>query len=552
MRTLNLVQGSAEWHQHRANAFNASDAPAMMSISPYKTRSDLLHERATGITPEIDDATQLRFNDGHLFEALARPLAESIIGEELSPVTGLNGKFSASFDGIVFDHSVCFEHKTLSDRIRAAKSASELPKDLRIQMEHQLLVSGAEKCLFMASKWNDGELVEEIHYWYMPDLESRERIVAGWEQFEKDLAAYVPTETIPAAVAAPIIDLPAIVITATGSLAVETNFARWGMELKDFIARIPAKPATDQEFADCKAAVAALKKAEAQLDSEESRVLSMVPSIDDMKREKKLLRDLSSVTRLALEKLVVQRETAVKVEIMQFGKDELALHIAHLNVRLDVVQLPPIVADFAAAIKSKRNLENMRGAVSDLVAEKKIESNALADKIQINLKTVDQVDVAYRSLFADFAALVMKAPDDLALVIKSRIETEDKRRIEERDRILEAEREKMRQEETAKAEAKVKAEQGAKSAIEREAVRKAESEEQSRLAAVAREIAAETAEAIAVRDAPKEADSAIPQNTTRKPTDKAVIQAVADAFKIGYGMACDLILDVADNMKKAA
>src|ERR1019366_2217586 len=136
MIKINLVQGSPEWKAHRATALNASDAPAMMGKSPYKTRDQLIKERATGIIPEVDDATQRRFNNGHIFESLARPLAEEIIGDELSPVTGMNGKFSASFDGCTFDESVIFEHKTLSDRIRAAKSAYELPKDLRIQMEH--------------------------------------------------------------------------------------------------------------------------------------------------------------------------------------------------------------------------------------------------------------------------------------------------------------------------------------------------------------------------------------------------------------------------------
>lgn len=496
MKTLDgIQQGTPEWLRHRSALFNASDAPAMMSTSPYKSRTELLHEKHTGITPDIDAATQRRFDDGHRFEALARPLAEVIIGEELFPVTGYDGLLGASFDGITMCEDVIWEHKTLSDRIRAAKSSSELPKDLRIQMEQQLHISGAQKCLFMATKWeataeqtesfiefdNDGvvcrqyyKLIEKLHYWYEPDLETRQRIIAGWEQFEIDLAEYVPVEKVAAAVAAPIMDLPAIVITATGSLAVETNFARWGTELNAFIKRIPAKPETDQEFADCKAAVAALKKAEAQLDAEESRVLSMVPSIDDMKREKKLLRDLSSVTRLALEKLVVQRETAVKVEIMQAGKDALAEHIAGLNKRLVSVQLPPIVADFAAAIKSKRNLESMRGSVADLVAAKKIESSALADKIQINLDTVNQIADTYKSLFADFPSLVTKAPDDLALVIKSRIDAEDKRRADENERILNAEREKMRQEEEAKARAKVEAETSEKVKAEQEA--KAETE----------------------------------------------------------------------------
>lgn len=109
MQTVNLIQGSPEWHAHRRNHFNASDAPAMMGVSPYKTRDQLLHEMATGITKEVDAGTQKRFDDGHRFEALARPLAEKIIGEELSPTVGVDGKYSASFDGITFGDDITFE-----------------------------------------------------------------------------------------------------------------------------------------------------------------------------------------------------------------------------------------------------------------------------------------------------------------------------------------------------------------------------------------------------------------------------------------------------------
>ena len=111
-----LPQGSAAWHEHRAAHFNASDAPAMMGCSPYKTRSELLHEAATGITPHVDADTAYRFEAGHRFEQLARPLAEAILGEDLFPVVGTDaeGWLSASFDGITMDERVAFEHKTLN------------------------------------------------------------------------------------------------------------------------------------------------------------------------------------------------------------------------------------------------------------------------------------------------------------------------------------------------------------------------------------------------------------------------------------------------------
>ena len=44
MITHSLKQGSKEWHEFRARHFAASDAPAMMGVSPHKTRSELLRE----------------------------------------------------------------------------------------------------------------------------------------------------------------------------------------------------------------------------------------------------------------------------------------------------------------------------------------------------------------------------------------------------------------------------------------------------------------------------------------------------------------------------
>ena len=89
MKAVNLIQGGMEWHAHRSQHWNASDAPAMLGISPYKSRTALLDERKTGINQDIDAGTQRRFDDGHRFEALARKLAEQIIGEDNDSVTNL-------------------------------------------------------------------------------------------------------------------------------------------------------------------------------------------------------------------------------------------------------------------------------------------------------------------------------------------------------------------------------------------------------------------------------------------------------------------------------
>lgn len=272
MQIITLQQGSPEWHAHRATALNGSDAPAMLGISPYKSRAALVQERATGITPEVTPEQQRIFDRGHAIEALARPLAEAIIGEDLSPCVGTSGKYSASFDGITFGDDVAWECKTLNASLREVlPDCSEgqriidigydLPEHYRAQMEHQAMVSGCQRILFTAaSMGDDGQLADVRHCWYTPDPAMRQRLVTGWTQFEQDVAAYDPAAERPAqAVAAPVESLPAVVVQVSGALTVGGNLPAFGAALRAFIERIPAKPSTDQQFADADAACKALK-----------------------------------------------------------------------------------------------------------------------------------------------------------------------------------------------------------------------------------------------------------------------------------------------------
>lgn len=468
MKTIDLIQGTPEWHAHRASHFNASDAPAMMGCSAYKTRTQLLHEKHTGMVPEVDAATQRRFDDGHRFEAMARPLAEDIIGQELYPVTGSEGKLSASFDGLTMMEDVAFEHKTLNTELldwfdnyqkedfenEENKAGNYLPLMYRVQMEQQLIVSGAEKCLFMASKWRgideDGGrlgLVEERHCWYFPDMDLRAAIIAGWAQFEADLATYTPTEVVQAAVAAPVMALPAVSVQVNGQLAVISNLDVFEVAVRAYITNLPTKPATDQEFADADAGCKAMSRAEDALSQVKAQTLGQVASVDTVVRTADMLADLCRTTRLALEKLVKARKEAIRTEITQAAINAANDHRAALNVRLGKPYMPELRTDFANAVKGKKTVESLQNAVDTELARFKIEANAIADKIQANLATLGELaGEDYIHLFSDTAQIVLKATDDFTALAKTRI---SEFKASEATR-LEAEREKIRAEEVAK------------------------------------------------------------------------------------------------------
>ena len=494
----NLTQGSAEWHQHRRNHFNASDAPAMMGCSPYKKRAELLREMATGIVDaEIDPITAKRFADGHRFEAWARPLAEAIIEDELAPLVGVNGRYSASFDGLTMDGETAFEHKTLNDSLRYTPwdegNGWHLPLHYRVQMEHQCMVAGCERILFMASRWTDnGELLEERRCWYAPDPELRARIVAGWEQFEDDVTAYVPEDHPAPVTAAPIESLPAVVVQVQGALTVAGNLPAFGEALRAFIERIPAKPATDQQFADAEAACKALKKAEDALDQAEDGALAQISDVELMRRTVADLKALARSTRLATEKLVKAEKDARRTEKVMAARQAFETHVTRLQMDIKGVRLIVPMPDFGGSIKGLSSLASIDDKLTAALIAGKAEANTLASRIAGNLQTLDSVP-QYAHLFADRQELAYKDYEVLELLMQKRVDAEAAR--------IEAERERIRQEEERKAQAAAEAKAEAERArIRAEEQQKAQAEAAEREAAARRErILAEAAKPAVTR-----------------------------------------------------
>lgn len=446
MLELQLTQGSPEWLSHRTKFRNASDTPAVTGSSAYKTRAAFLKERATGITPDVDAATQRRFDDGHRFEALARPLMEKILGEDLFPVVGVDGPWSASFDGLTMMGDVNAEHKTLNDAIRACSSADELPAMYREQMEHQMMVSGATKSLFMATKWkkNDAgeyELEEEKHFWYLPNGALRALIVAAWEQFEIDLANYKPEEANPEVTGKAPESLPALRIEVTG-MVTASNLEQFKAAALAVFRGINTELKTDQDFADAEKAVKFCKDAEERLDAAKDHALSQTESIDALFNTIDAIKEEARTVRLTLDKLVKAEKENRKAEIVRDAQLAFNDHYAALADRVGI-GFSVVHVSFAESIKGLKSLDSMRDKVSVALANAKIEANAIADRIEANRKTVEDI-----SLFPDFIQVCTKQADDFAALLAMRIG----QRKEAEEKRLEAERELIRAEEQAKAQ----------------------------------------------------------------------------------------------------
>ena len=512
-------QGSDGWMQHRARSLNASELAVAMGLSSNMKRDELVRCKATGIPFEHSDFVEQRvFAPGHEFEALARPYAQDEMGEELYPcvlaadVDGL--PLSASLDGMDLLGDVTWEHKQASDELIASLAAGVIPEEYHPQMEQGLMLSGAKRCMFSASK-GTRESMRSVWYESNPDL--RSKVIPTWKQLMADVAAYVPIEVLDKPVAKVATELPAVSVNVSGELVVRDNFGKFEVALRHFIdTDLIVKPETDQDFADMAEQIKALQRAEDALDAAEQQMLSQVESVDLIRRTKEMLHKLARDNRLAAQKRLDARKVAIKAEIVAEGVAKFREHIEALNARLGKPYMPSIPVDFGGVIKNLRTVESLRNAINTELARAKIAANEVADRIDANLKQLTEKATAHKFLFHDAATIVLKAADDLQALVSSRIGEHDRAEAAR----LEAQREQIRQEEAAKlqreADARARAEAEAAS---KKAAEDAAAERQAQAAITA--AAAPAPEPMAAPPAPAVRLTAIPEagvHVTTAPT----------------------------------
>ena len=451
--THDLIQGSPEWHAFRLEHFGASEAAAMLGISPKVKRSELLRMKHTGNAKEFSDWVQENILDyGHEVEAMCRPLIAERICEDLYPLTFSNGKLSASCDGVTMGEDLAWEHKQWNAELAAAVASNVLPDEFMPQPQQIMLVNpNVKKVIFTVS---DGTLQNEISMDVYPDAAWQKRILAGWDQFEKDLAEYTPPSVVVEAVGRTPETLPALHIEVTG-MVTASNLVQFKDHALGVFKGINRELKTDQQFADAEKTVKWCGDVEDRLKAAKQHALSQTADIDALFRTIDDIIETSRATRLELDKLVKARKEAVREEILLEGKKALAAHLEALNLRLGKPYMPAFNADFAGVIKGKRSIDSIRDAVSTELARAKISSNETADMIQLNLATLRDQAADYKALFPDTTQLVLKPNDMVGLIIKQRI-ADHKAEIEAeaekaRERIAKEEADKA-----ARAQAEVK------------------------------------------------------------------------------------------------
>ena len=455
MKVHKVVQGSPEWLELRRTTHNASEAPAMKGVSPYKTYADLVREKATGIAPDVTPEQQRRFDAGHAAEDAARPIAEERLGESLYPMTATDdaGYLLASSDGCTIPPKggVGFEHKLWNEKLAAQVAAGEVPESHAWQLDQQIAVFGFEKVLFVVS---DGTPDRFVSCEYRSTPERQAALMAGWRQFDEDVASYVPDDTPakPLLVAKPIDNLPALVVEITGRVT-SSNLVEFKRHATDVIASINTSLQSDQDFVDAARAVKYLKDVEDKAKRAKKNALEQTSSIDELFTALDEVIAMAANVRKDLDRKITQEKDARKNELVMSAKGELAAHVRKLGERVGGL-MQDVQADFAGVIKGLSSLDSMKGKLAAALAEAKITANDLADRIDGNVKSLEADGQNWRFLFPDLNIVCAKAKDDFAALLAARIAAhqaaEEKRLAAERDRIRAEEQQRAQEQERAR------------------------------------------------------------------------------------------------------
>ena len=451
MKIHSVIQGSEAWHALRANYFTASEAPAMMGASKQMKRTELLSAKKTGLDRDVSWWVQkYLFDKGHEAEALARPILEARIGEDLFPVVGTDGDLLASLDGCTMLGETLFEHKMWNEQLAADVLAGNLDPHYYWQLEQQLLVSGAEKVIFVCS---DGTENNFVSMEYTPVPGRAATLVAGWKQFQADLLDFTPVEVMPEAVGKTPDSLPALRIEVTG-MVTASNLEQFKAHSLAVFDSINTELETDQHFADAEKTVKWCGDVEERLAAAKQHALSQTESIDALFRTIDEISAEARNKRLMLDKLVKARKISIREDIVMSAAKALQVHIDQINNSLGgKARMPAVPADFAGAIKGKKSISSLRDAADSELARAKIASSQVGDSIRANLASLVERAADYVFLFNDVQQLVLKANDDLVALIKVRISEHQKAEADKE----EAQRERIRKEELQRIEDEAKA-----------------------------------------------------------------------------------------------
>lgn len=140
-----IEQGSLSWHKWRSQGLGASDAPAIMGVSPWSTPYQLWEIKTGRIKKDFSNWATER---GNRLEPKARATYEFLQGFESPAMLSSNQTWPfirASLDGYNEKHGIILEIKCPGKEDHEKALKGQIPEKYFPQLQHQLLACPAAK-----------------------------------------------------------------------------------------------------------------------------------------------------------------------------------------------------------------------------------------------------------------------------------------------------------------------------------------------------------------------------------------------------------------------
>jgi len=183
---VDMEQGTPEWLELRMGKRMASESAAVLGLSPWTKPRDLWELKTGRKQFEINK----RMAMGSQMEGPAREAVNKTYGVEFKPSVMMKGEFGASLDGLSPDGKTILEVKVPYEgkNSKTWKEAAEgkIAEHYRAQVQHQLMISGAQEAWFVVHDRKTGEQLRLIE---KADAGIQKKIVDAWEKFWPNVEA---------------------------------------------------------------------------------------------------------------------------------------------------------------------------------------------------------------------------------------------------------------------------------------------------------------------------------------------------------------------------
>lgn len=187
MKIIEVEQGTDAWLSWRKTVITATDCPAILGSSPWQTAYKCW-QRKLGLIDEQKSNEAMERGKRLEPEARALFIKEHNVDMKAAVVESSEFEFlGASLDGLSSCNKFILEIKCGGVKLHDMAIAGKIPDYYMDQMQHQLLVTGAEMCYYYSYNGKEGICIE-----VKPDPEFKDKFLAKARAFWKSIAFFEP------------------------------------------------------------------------------------------------------------------------------------------------------------------------------------------------------------------------------------------------------------------------------------------------------------------------------------------------------------------------